>query len=123
MTIRICLTMSCLLMPAIARAQQAKVNLDYHPQKNTENPIPFSTPLNSPDVRHDRTVTFRLKAPEADRVELSGPVMTAPETQARSMPFKKGEDGIRSPTIGPIEPDRYIYYFVIDGVQAAWPGL
>ena len=37
------------------------------------------------------------------------------------MPFKKGEDGIRSPTIGPIEPDMYIYYFVIDGVRVADP--
>ena len=31
-----------------ALAQQANVNLDYNPQKNTENLIPFSAPLNSP---------------------------------------------------------------------------
>ena len=41
-----------------AVAQQANVNLDYNPQKNTENLVPFSAPLNSPDVRDDRTVTF-----------------------------------------------------------------
>ena len=32
------------------QAQQANVNLDYNPQKNTENLIPFSAPLNSPDM-------------------------------------------------------------------------
>ena len=28
--------------------QQANVNLDYHPQKDTEGLIPFSAPVNSP---------------------------------------------------------------------------
>ena len=60
------------------QAQQANVNLDYNPQKNTENLIPFSATLNSPDVRDDRTVTFRVRAPEAKEVLLSGvAVLTA----------------------------------------------
>jgi enterochelin esterase family protein len=54
------------------RAQQANINLDYSPQKNTENLIPFSATLNSPDVRDDGTVTFRLRAPAAERVLLGG---------------------------------------------------
>jgi|GEM_PF-4374436 len=41
MTIRACLAISCLLAPALTWAQQANVNLDYNPQKNTENLIPF----------------------------------------------------------------------------------
>jgi len=121
MKIRAYLAISCLLTSAIAWAQQANVNLDYNPQKNTENLIPFSAPLNSPDVCDDRTVIFRVKAPEAKNVELSGPVMIALDTQSRSMPFKKGEDGIWSLKVGPIEPDMYIYYFVIDGVRVADP--
>src|SRR4030042_1981855 len=72
MTIRFYLAISFLLIPAFALAQQANVNLDYNPQKNTENLIPFSAPLNSPDVRDDRTVTFRVKAPEARTVSLAG---------------------------------------------------
>ena len=60
------------LMYGTALAQQANVNLDYNPQKNTEHLVPFSAPLNSPDVGDDRTVTFRLKAPEAGSVALAG---------------------------------------------------
>jgi hypothetical protein len=118
---RICLVILCLLMPALSVAQQANVNLDYNPQKNTENLTPFSAPLNSPDVRDDRTVTFRVRAPEAKNVALTGPVMIALDTQGRSVPFKKGENGIWSLTVGPIEPDMYIYYINVDGVQMADP--
>ncbi len=66
------LAIVCLLSPALSQAQQANVNLDYNPQKNTENLIPFSAHLNSPDVRDDHTVTFRLRAPAAKEVLLSG---------------------------------------------------
>ena len=111
----------CLLIPTVASAQQANVNLDYNPQKNTENLIPFSARLNSPEVRDDRTVTFRVRAPKAQDVALSGPVMTALVGQARSLPFTKGEGGVWSLTVGPIEPDMYIYHFVIDGVRVADP--
>ena len=52
-------------------AQQANVNLDYNPQKNTEGLNPFSAPVNSPEVRDDNTVTFRLKAPNAQKVVLA----------------------------------------------------
>ena len=65
MKIRAYLSALCLLAPALAWSQQANVNLDYNPQKNTENLIPFSAPLNSPEVRDDGTVTFRLRAPAA----------------------------------------------------------
>ena len=36
-----------LLLPVVTPAQQANVNLDYNPQKNTENLIPFSAALRS----------------------------------------------------------------------------
>ena len=66
-----------LLLPTLALSQQANVNLDYNPQKNTENLTPFSAPLNSPEVRDDRTVTFRLRAPEAKSVQLTGVAIMA----------------------------------------------
>ena len=55
-----------LLAPALLLAQQANVNLDWDPQRNAENLTPFSAPLNSPEVHDDRTVTFRVKAPDAE---------------------------------------------------------
>ena len=58
--------------------QQANVNLDYNPQKDTEGLIPFSARVNSPEVHDDQTVTFRLMAPDAQKVELNpGAINTA----------------------------------------------
>src|SRR6187455_185746 len=95
MTVRIHLSFACLLSPFLLWPQQANVNLDYNPQKNTENLIPFSAPLNSPDVHDDRTVTFRLRAPAAKEVRLTGvAILTALGTTNRPVPFKKGDDGI-----------------------------
>jgi enterochelin esterase family protein len=104
------------------QAQQANVNLDYNPQKNTENLIPFSAAQNSPDVRDDRTVTFRLMAPAAKEVLLSGvAVLTALGGGNKAVPFKKGEDGMWTLTVGPLKPDMYQYHFMVDGVRIADP--
>jgi enterochelin esterase-like enzyme len=115
----------CLVALAAAgrlHAQQANVNLDYNPQKNTENLIPFSASHNSPDVRDDRTVTFRLMAPAAKEVMLSGvAVLTALEGGNKPVPFKKGEDGMWTLTVGPLKPDMYQYHFIVDGVRIADP--
>jgi enterochelin esterase-like enzyme len=109
------------LVCGTALAQQANVNLDYNPQKNTDNLIPFGATLNSPDVRDDRTVTFRLKAPEARTVSLAGVALLVALGQDKPVPFQKGADGVWSLTVGPLRPDMYVYYFVVDGVQVADP--
>ena len=114
------LATACLLCPLLA--QQANVNLDYNPQKNTENLIPFSASLNSPEVRDDRTVIFRVRAPQAREVLLSGvAVLTAMGTGNKPVPFKKGDDGIWTLNAGPLNPDMYQYHFLIDGVRVADP--
>ena len=122
MKTRYCLTGLCMLIPLLARSQQANVNLDYNPQKNTENLVPFSAPLNSPDVRDDRTVVFRLRAPSANSVRLvSGAIQTALGTNGQSLNFSKGENGVWSLTIGPLRADMYSYHLNVDGVQMADP--
>jgi Enterochelin esterase and related enzymes len=111
-----------LLAPVFARAQQANVNLDWDPQRNKENLIPFSAPLNSPEVHDDRRVTFRVKAPDAQTVELNGAVLVAVGRDwGQTLPFTKGEDGVWTLTIGPLRPDMYAYLIRIDGVQVADP--
>ena len=45
------LAILCILIPFFVTAQQANVNLDYNPQKNTDNLTPFSASLISPEVR------------------------------------------------------------------------
>jgi enterochelin esterase-like enzyme len=117
----------CLISLAMASgmmlsAQQANINLDYNPQKNTENLIPFSATLNSPDVKDDGTVTFKLKAPQAKEVQLSGvALLVALGNAGKPVPFTKGDDGIWTLTIGPLKPDMYIYNFIVDGVRIADP--
>jgi enterochelin esterase-like enzyme len=110
------------IVPGILiQGQQANVNLDYNPQKDTEGLIPFSAPLNSPEVRDDHTVIFRLKAPEAKEVKLTGAVLTALGKGREGVPFTKGADGIWTLTIGPIEPDMYAYHLNVDGIQMTDP--
>jgi enterochelin esterase-like enzyme len=111
----------CLSSPLCLQAQQAKVNLDWNPQKNTENLVPFNANVVSPDVHDDHTVTFRLKAPDAKSVELTGvAVLTALGTQ-KNVPFKKGDDGVWTLTIGPLRPDHYQYRLLVDGILMADP--
>ncbi len=103
-------------------AQQANVNLDYNPQKNTEGLNPFSAPVNSPEVHDNQTVTFRLKAPNAQKVILPlGAIYTANDLGNEPLAFTKGDDGIWTLTIGPLKPDMYAYHFNVDGVQIPDP--
>lgn len=103
-------------------AQQANVNLDYNPQKNTEGLNPFSAPLNSPEVHDDQTVTFRLRAPKAQEVKLAGvALLTGLGRGNEQVPFIKGKDGIWTLTVGPLKPDMYAYHFNVDGVQITDP--
>jgi enterochelin esterase family protein len=121
MKIRTSFAVLCLWSQVLAWPQQANVNLDFNPQKNTENLIPFSASLNSPDVRDDGTVTFRLKAPGAKEVRLTGAVLTALGKAGQPVPFQKGDNGVWTLTVGPLRPDIYAYHFDVDGMQIADP--
>lgn len=71
--------------------------------------------IQSPVVHPDRTVTFNLRAPNAQKVELSG------QFQKTNQPMTKDTHGVWSITLGPIEPNLYPYNFVIDGIGVADP--
>ena len=101
-------------------AQQSHVNIDWAPQKNTENITPFGCRVISPEVHDDHSVTFRLHAPNAKEVLLTGNMFVGPDARKR-VPFTKGEDGTWTLTIGPLVPEIYFYYFIIDGVQNVDP--
>ncbi|MDA3927659.1 MAG: alpha/beta hydrolase-fold protein [Prolixibacteraceae bacterium] len=120
--IHIPLLLAMLMISFISIAQQANVNLDYNPQKDTEGLIPFSAPLNSPEVHDDHTVTFRIKAPEAKEVNIKdGTILTALGRGREPLSLVKGEDGIWSITVGPFKPNMYAYHFNVDGVQICDP--
>ncbi|MBL9128557.1 MAG: hypothetical protein JNL97_12960 [Verrucomicrobiales bacterium] len=70
-------------------------------------------PLASPVVHPDRSVTFRLRAPNATKVELSAQFLRTNQTLAPDT------NGVWSITVGPVEPNLYPYHFVVDGMAVA----
>jgi enterochelin esterase family protein len=71
----------------------------------------------SPEVLADRRVTFRLWAPKANEVQLSGDWM-GPKPPAA---LTKDDGGTWTVTLGPFEPNLYTYGFLVDGVRASDP--
>ncbi len=67
-------------------------------------------PVLSPEVHADRTVTFRLRAPEAEAVTVMGEFLAEPRA------LTEGADGVWSVTVGPVAPEIYEYEFTIDGM-------
>jgi enterochelin esterase-like enzyme len=67
----------------------------------------------SPVVEQGR-ITFRLRAPSATRVMVSGDF--GPDVQ-----MTRGADDVWSATVGPVPPDNYVYYFDVDGVRLPDP--
>lgn len=76
------------------------------------------TPIVSPEVHGDRRATFRLRAPKASQVRLWGEWITKHNTTEE---LKRGEEGVWSVTIGPLEPAIYSYLFLVDDVAALDP--
>ena len=73
--------------------------------------------VRSPEVHADRTVTFRLRAPQATAVDVVGEVMQGQGPRAMT----KGSDGVWSTTIGPLPPEIWIYNFRVQGVDVQDP--
>jgi enterochelin esterase family protein len=106
-------------------AQQAHVNLDWNPHKNTQKLVPFGANVISPEVHDDRTVTFRVRAPQAQSVLLGGgPILLAlgkAGTPLPPVPFQKDAEGLWTLTVGPVKPNIYVYKFTVDGASIADP--
>jgi enterochelin esterase family protein len=79
----------------------------------------------SPDIGPDRRVTFRLLAPKATDVTLTGeflPDDRGPGAATPAVRLTKDPTGVWSTTLGPIEPETYHYFFSVDGVRTLDPG-
>jgi enterochelin esterase family protein len=68
----------------------------------------------SPEVHSDRRVTFRLRAPNALKVQLN-------REGAKPVEMSKDEKGIWALTTEALEPDIYGYSFLVDGVNVVDP--
>ena len=79
-------------------------------------PRPASPPpVLSPELLSDRRVTFRLRAPKASEVSVSG------EWGGQPQALTKDDQGVWSATIGPLTPEIYGYAFSVDGLRMADP--
>ena len=72
--------------------------------------------LQSPDISSDNHVTFRLRAPKASEVLFEGDW-----SGVVNLPMSKGDDGVWSISIGPLDPQLYGYWFMVDGVRTLDP--
>lgn len=87
-------------------------------QQNNEPRRPARSLMNrltSPEVHSDRTVTFRLRAPQAKQVSVSGEI-----GQGKQM--TRDDAGVWSITVGPLKPNIYDYAFTVDGMRILDPG-
>ena len=75
----------------------------------------------SPEVNKNNTVTFRVNAPNAKEVKLSGDWMPAEGWTPGSVPIQKNDSGIWEYTTDVLEPELYSYSFSIDGFKTTDP--
>jgi enterochelin esterase family protein len=87
------------------------------------------TQVVSPEIHGNNTVTFRLKAPKAVKVQITGDFLP---TQKFNTPFgevdgpgvadlTEGKDGIWEYTTNPLKPELYGYSFIVDGLKSTDP--
>lgn len=87
-------------------------------------------PVISPEIHDNNTVTFRLKAPKAVKVQVSGDFLP---TQKIKTPFgefdgpgvvdlKEGKEGVwEFTTPEPLKPELYSYSFIVDDLKIMDP--
>ena len=87
-------------------------------------------PVVSPEIHDDNTVTFRLKAPKAVKVQVTGDFLPATPIQTERgiwegpgiADLKEGKDGVwEYTTPEPLAPELYMYSFIVDGLKIMDP--
>jgi enterochelin esterase family protein len=84
-------------------------------------PSPAADPLQSPEVHPDRRITLRLRAPRATTVAVAGEWMRPGGNVNDPQKLTRSPDGVWSITVGPVDPNIYIYVFQIDGMTITDP--
>jgi enterochelin esterase family protein len=101
-----------LLAVAIAAAIAAPISNAADEKKRNPRPAPVV----SPTIHDDGRVTFRVQAPDAEKVSVSG------EMYKGKAEMTKDDKGIWSVTLDAVEPGLYGYSLSIDGVKMLDPG-
>src|SRR6187551_3022079 len=87
---------------------------------NAQQP-PQAPVVVSPEVKAERQVTFRILAPNAQKVELRTPgdIPGIGGRGSTPLQFVKNSDGVWEATTSPIPAGAYRYSFAVDGVTVA----
>lgn len=89
-----------------------------------------SAPVVSPEIHDNNTVTFRLKAPKATKVQVTGDFLPTQRIKTQSGEFdgpgvadlKEGKDGVwEFTTPKPLKPELYSYSFIVDDLKMMDP--
>ena len=83
----------------------------------------------SPEIHPDNTVTFRLKAPAAHSVQVTGDFLPPQKIETPHGEFeipgvaslKAGADGVWEYTCAPLAPELYSYTFIVDSLRMPDP--
>jgi enterochelin esterase-like enzyme len=73
----------------------------------------------SPEIKEDISVVFRLFAPKAESVTISGNWMTG---WGASETLERNDTGLWTITVQPLKPEFYTYNFNVNGVKVIDPG-
>lgn len=82
----------------------------------------WKTPTVSPKINADKTVTFRMKAPKAEKVQVTGDFLPADGDKPGVADLQENGEGIwvyTTPT--PLIPELYSYSFIVDGLRTTDP--
>lgn len=88
-------------------AMQAQENLQFGQRKE----------IVSPEIHPDNSVTFRLRAPHAQSVEVTGDFLPPKGWMPGSAKMTKDADDVWTYTTQPLESELYTYSFVADSLQ------
>jgi enterochelin esterase family protein len=88
------------------------------PAARPERSGPQAPRVVSPEVSSERKLTFRIYAPKAEKVRLSGSDLPG---LGQGAEMSKGTNDVWEVTIGPVDSGAYRYNFNVDGVSVIDP--
>ncbi|MDA1276422.1 MAG: alpha/beta hydrolase-fold protein [Verrucomicrobia bacterium] len=74
-----------------------------------------------PEVHADRSVTFRIQAPDAKHVQIDVKGRTSDARKGKPFDMEKASDGVWTLRTEPLDPGFHYYFLMIDGFRCADP--
>jgi enterochelin esterase family protein len=88
---------------------------------NAQQDLFNENPIVSPEINEDHSVTFRIQAPDAEEVSVTGSLDGENAFAPITYVMQEGEDGIWTFTTPVLPSEFYRYHFVVDSVRTVDP--